>query len=380
MTILMRMLVSKVVGQSFNFTSIDSLSLNSQSNPAYVIMRRVQTVLVPVICVVGIIGNILAAGTFLNSVMRNMSCCLYLAAKSLCDIGFLVSLFIIWLYSLRVSFLLMQGICQITIFLSYVCGFLSVWFVVIITCENFIRISQYAKVPVLCTRKMAITVISVLVCFGLMLCSFSLWTTGVVSTDVTSYCTSLIVFADLLMVMTYVDTALTLILPSIIIIFLVLAILVSSYHGYKRKKRLYGNEKLRRCRLRSPESKVTKFLFALSLIFFLLHTPSHVIRIKLIIQHHFENPYPSLIDLILQRIFELMFCSSFSVNCLLYYILGDNFRKVFKQMYMKRFTQDTKASTNKTYLRIMQVGRSQSVVRTFSLREECVSVKTDNSK
>ncbi|XP_041350752.1 FMRFamide receptor-like [Gigantopelta aegis] len=366
-TIHMGMITDQVLNSNRSFPSLNALTVDSMSNPAYVIMSRVQTVLVPVICVVGIIGNILASGTFLSPVMRNMSCCLYLAAKSLCDIGFLVSLFVIWLYRLRVTFLLVEGVCQMNIFMTYVCGFLSVWFVVIITCENFIRISQHSKVPVLCTRKIALIVISVIVCFGLILCSFTLWTTGIVSTEETSYCTSLIKFADMLMVMTYVDTALTLVLPSLIIVFLVLAIMVSSYKAFQRNKRLRGTGQKRHRRYTTPESKVTRFLFALSLIFFLLHAPSHIIRIKLIVQHNFENPYPSLVDLILQRVFELLFCCSFSVNCLLYYVFGKNFRKVFKKMYMTHCSrQDT--SSNMTYT-IVQIGKTgQSIVRNLSLK------------
>ena len=357
--------------QSVNSSSSEEpMTFNPLANPAYVVMRRIQTVLIPVVCVVGLIGNVLASGTFLNPVLRNTSCCLYLAAKSICDIGFLLSLFVIWLYRIRVPFLLVEGVCHVTVFLSYVCGFLSVWFVVIITCENFIRISQHSKIPVLCTRNTALIVITCFLSFALLFYSFSLWTTGVVAMGTTSYCTALDRFSALLLVMTYVDTAITLLLPSFIIVFFVLAIMLSAFRAFKRKQRLggIGQPRRRRCRYQTPEGKVTKFLFALSLIFFLLHTPGHAIRIKLIVLQYTGSVYPSLTDLILQRIFELLFYLNFSVNCLLCYIFGDNFRKVFRQMYLK--CKEEKKKTKHMYYEISQITQTgQSIVETSMIMD-----------
>ncbi|XP_041353302.1 B1 bradykinin receptor-like [Gigantopelta aegis] len=356
--------------QSLNSSSTaeETILMNPLSNPAYVVMRRIQTVLIPVVCVVGMIGNILASGTFLNPVLRNTSCCLYLAAKSIGDMGFLLSLFVIWLYRIRVPFLLFEGVCHVTVFLTYVCGFLSVWFVVIITCENFIRISQHSKIPTFCTRKTALLVITCFVCFSLVFYSFSLWTTGVVSMGMTSHCTSLDRFSDLLSVMTYVDTTITLLLPSFIVVFFVLAIMLSAFKAFKRRQRLggIGQPRRRRCRYQTPEGEVTKFLFALSLIFFLLHTPSHAIRIKLIVSHYLGNIQPTLVDLILQRIFELLLSLNFSVNCLLCYIFGDNFRKVFRQMYMK--CNDKKKKSKHMYYEISQITQTgQSMMETSTV-------------
>nr|KAG5697681.1 hypothetical protein BaRGS_000566 [Batillaria attramentaria] len=76
-----------------------------------------QNVLVPLIFVFGLVGNSLAAGCFLSESLMNTSCCLYMACKCTADTGFLI-----------------------TVFVSYVCGFMSVWLVLAITYENYVRL------------------------------------------------------------------------------------------------------------------------------------------------------------------------------------------------------------------------------------------------
>lgn len=315
----------------------DTTAGDPEVSPFYVTMKRLQTVLIPLICLFGICGNVLAAGTFLSSTLRGTSCCLYLAAKTISDIGFLLSLFVVWLYRVNVPILNTQGICQTTVFLSYVCGFLSVWFVVIITIENFIRISQPWRIPLFCSQKKAILLICLLVIFTCLLYSFPLWTTGIVK-DENLKCQSLKKFQNIALSMTYVDTCLTLILPTILMFFLVLAIMISALQAYKRKMRLRvlaqnGNGKLSAS---TPEGKVSRFLFAVSIIFLCLHTPSHVIRIKLVILNYFYHQVPSIHDLVFQRVFETFFYFNFSLNCLIYLLFGENFRRVFKLIYLSR--------------------------------------------
>ena len=86
----------------------------------------------------------------------------------------------------------------------------------------------------------------------------------------------------------YADTIITLVLPTILISVLLVIIVYNGIHMLHRRRVKasmqdpvirYFNKK----KLISPLTKVTKMLFVVSLTFFILNVPSHVIRIRLLI-------------------------------------------------------------------------------------------------
>ncbi|XP_046334529.2 nociceptin receptor-like [Haliotis rufescens] len=318
---------------SYNMTELfDNMTgYGGSEPPSYVFVRRLQTVMFPIICIAGTVGNCLAVGAFFSKSLRNTSCCLYLGVKSLSDIGFLISVFIIFLFRVRVGIMSIQGICQITIFLSYVCPFLSIWLVVVITFENFIRISQPALVPRICTTRMAQMVIFIYITVSLAVYNFPFWTTGV---DY-GMCSPLPQFQQISIVYTYVDSLLTLVLPLVLMVILVPLVTVSALQAHKRKMRLQAG-KQRKDKKASPEAQVTRLLFAVSIVFIVLHTPSHSIRIKELVMQLIYNVSPSFNDLIVHRIFEMFYYLDFCVSLAVYLIFGGNFRNVFKKKYFSR--------------------------------------------
>ncbi|XP_076435306.1 uncharacterized protein LOC143275215 [Babylonia areolata] len=334
--------------QSFNASSPNNVTspnmtsgFNPDESPAYVVMRRLQTVLIPVICLLGIVGNVVAAATFLSPSLNKTSCCLHLASKSLNDIGFLVSLFVVWLYRLRVPLFTTPGVCQLTVFLTYVCGCLSVWFVVFITAENFLRLTQPRLVQKYCTVPMAKRIVAGSVLASCLFYNFSIWTTGVTDGPAgTRQCTSLSHFQDVVMALTVIDTTLTLIVPSILIFFLLVAIVFKSMESFERKKRLRSSSLQaagpKQKKRHTPEGKMTTFLFALSIIFLSLNLPTHTIRLKLLIQMYIQRVFPSYADIILQRVFEILLYFNFSTNCLIHLLFGERFRQVFKELFLAR--------------------------------------------
>ncbi|XP_046329387.2 G-protein coupled receptor 183-A-like [Haliotis rufescens] len=338
----------------FNATN-SSMAAGLQDNPWYVFVRKFQTVMIPIVCVVGFVGNILAAGAFLSPTLRNTSCCLHLAVKSISDVGFLLSLFIVWLYRLEVPAFTTQGVCQVTVFLTYVSGFLSVWFVVMITCENFIRVSLPGHVAIWCSVARAKFTILLLILLSVGIYSFSLWTTGVIHHSNGANCLAFEEYEKLVMAMTYVDSILTLVIPLVAMVFLNVGVAVGAINAHKRRKRLFQSISRSSSRKKressSPEAKVSKLLFAVSMIFLLLHTPSHVIRIKMMWVQILYKSAPTLCDIILHRVFELMYYMNFSVHCVVYLIFGDNFRTVFKLLYLPICFKSTPMQNNsfKTY-------------------------------
>lgn len=141
--------------------------------------HSIRLVVLPLIFVVGFFGNTLSASLFLGKTLRMKSCSIYLATKTISDNGFLLSLFVAWLDFVDVRIFHTQVVCHVAVFISYVCGFVSVWSVVMVTVDNYIRICRPSEVSSLCTPYIAwrLTVFGVV--FACMLYNYPLWTLGV---------------------------------------------------------------------------------------------------------------------------------------------------------------------------------------------------------
>ncbi|OWF41425.1 P2Y purinoceptor 14-like [Mizuhopecten yessoensis] len=285
----------------------------------------------PVIGLFGIIGNVLSASIFLGSKHRNTSCSLYLAARSIADTGFIVTLFIAWLDFVDVRIFHVEGVCQITVFVSYVSSFMSVSFVVCITFENYIRICKPMKVNTFCTTKVAKRMIGFLFVMGIVGYNFPLWATRVRMFHGKHYCLTLPQYRTFEVGLTYADTILTLMIPFIIIITLLFLIICAAMEASKRQLRLRRLQSTERTRSsNNPQDVVKRLLTSVSVAFLVLQTPSHVIRIKVIIEHIIGEYYTTTqTDRRLQYVFLTMYYLNFSINFVLYLVCCKTFRKEF---------------------------------------------------
>ncbi|XP_076435327.1 uncharacterized protein LOC143275237 [Babylonia areolata] len=282
----------------------DSSSLEEEEelvdSSGYTLVHNIQTICVPIFFVSGLLGNLLALGCFLSQPLRGASCCLYMAGKCVSDTAFLAVVFVMWLYRLNVDLINVQGVCQLTVFLSYVSGFTSVWLVVAVTYENYVRICRPHLSKTHCTRRVAVIIIAVIVVVAALFYSFALWTNT---------------FKDVLMVMTFIDTAMTLVLPSLLMVPLVLATLLAVARSADRKKRLRDSLLRKRCPRdlfrNSVEAKVARFLLAVSLTFLLLHTPGHLIRLKLLVHQYILHKAAFRDSVLLQLLLQHRHLSGF---------------------------------------------------------------------
>jgi hypothetical protein len=78
------------------------------------------------------------------------------------DNGFLATLLIVWLDFLDIRIFHSTGLCHIVVFLAYVCSFLSVWCVVCVTIENYVRICHPVFAKLYCTSRTALISICIL--------------------------------------------------------------------------------------------------------------------------------------------------------------------------------------------------------------------------
>ncbi|XP_046568660.1 LOW QUALITY PROTEIN: thyrotropin-releasing hormone receptor-like [Haliotis rubra] len=323
-----------------------AVGMNSTHSPsiAIQILYRIHLVAIPATAIVGTIANLLAFFTFISKPLRRTSCSLYLAARSLSDTGFLLSLLATWIGDATTFQLYHEMECvKSFFFLTYFCGFLSVWLVVLITVENYIRICHPFTVARFCTVQKAKCFISGLCIIGVILYHFPLWLSAVLEfPGGKRYCNYLQKYITITRVFTFGDMILTLVIPSIAIILLMVGITYSLITSLKRQKRLKQNsERVKSQRSNgkkaggsSPQAKVTKMLFAVSFIFLVLNLPSHAVRLRVLILTYEGEPQKPNIDQMLQVIFQILYYLSFAVNLGVYLACGDNFRKVFLDKYV----------------------------------------------
>ena len=315
---------------------------NSSFVPAVSEVRTaIEAYLLPTICTIGLISNTLALVTFLQKPLRNKSCCLYLAGRSISDNGFLGTLFLIWISGkLQLGLGSILGICQVILFLTYVCGCISVWLVVCVTAENYIRICHPLLVQRLCTTKCAKVIMFVLTLVTLAIYNFPLW---ISQPD----CSPNGAYIEITQAFIYTDTLITLVIPVILMAGLLASILCS----------LFGSLGLRRkyttptAQQRGPNllAKVTKMLLAVSVIFLIMNLPSHVIRLQILINsflpgYQDATYFEGLAQTITYQIYYL----SLGINLLVYLAFGEQFREVFKQSFFQCQTNDVNENPRTT--------------------------------
>ena len=143
----------------------------------------IQVIGVPIIIAIGILCNALSLAVFLHTRMRSQSCSVYLAYLNIVDTGFLLGLLPAWLGFVNIDIFHTQGVCQITIFSTYVFAFLSVWTVVAFTVERFIVVYHPFQKPQMCTKTRAVKVVCGLTLGATVLYSYIFWTAGIMEVE-----------------------------------------------------------------------------------------------------------------------------------------------------------------------------------------------------
>ncbi|PVD18774.1 hypothetical protein C0Q70_21326 [Pomacea canaliculata] len=217
-------------------------------------------------------------------------------------------------------------------------------------------------------------ILVVLVLLGVMLYQFALWMTHVDDFEGSPRCGNKEQLMVVATIVTYGDLIITLVIPSIIILFLMVAITVSLVRSFKRQFRLKGkkqatggssspavvaNESMNggtsnnrqngrkggSCmRCSSPQAKVTRLLFAVSFTFLLLSLPSHLVRLRIAMlamaNENFQTP---TVEELIQVVFQILYYLSFAVNLIVYLSFGESFRSVFIDTYISRFLKKRSA-------------------------------------
>jgi len=88
------------------------------------------TYFLPLIVCIGMVGNLLSIYLILvDKAMRAVSSSMFLMSLLAADTGMLLSLFLVWLEVLGYPLNHLPVVCPINVYLSYVFGFLAIWWV-----------------------------------------------------------------------------------------------------------------------------------------------------------------------------------------------------------------------------------------------------------
>ena len=315
-------------------------ALNPQNDTTYMTMSMFRNITTPVICIMGVIANIFTCATFLSSTLRHTSCNIYLAARSLSDTMFLLSLIIVWLESVQIPIFHTNGVCQAVVFLSYVSGFFSVWMVVAVSLENYIRLCHLSWLHLFCTVKKATICCCIILVLSMVIYNFPIWMTGIEQFHEETFCMTHDYYKAIYLVTTYIDSLLTLIIPISVILSLCIGIIYSAFASYKRRVRLRKVTSIRPGGAilfsLTPEAKITRLLFFVSVLFIVLHSPIHIMRTVMIVKLYIlKIDHLEPIEPCLKIAFEFLYYLNFAINFLMYVLCGPTFRKTFCRLFCK---------------------------------------------
>ena len=323
----------------------------------------------PVIILLGIVGNTVSFVVFLTSQLRHQSSSVYLAFLNLSDCLFLVCLLLSQLEWYGVYVMRVRGLCQVVVYLSYISAFLSVWTVVSFTVERFIVVYFPLKRLAHCTKRKALWVAFSLLLISLLLYSFSLWTNRVQIHPTRGHLQCMVVkeFAPLVHGLSMADTFLTMLAPSVIIIVLNILIVMGVWRfirqrgtlqegyttrsvappsgidetypmttvtemnntspcivrtptpakGRTRNSKESIDRQRHQCRTQAVQLKTTRNLLIISSLFVILNLPSHAFRVWAALNPQGDTPSETLLlwQLVLQFLYYLNFSSNLVMYC-----------------------------------------------------------------
>ena len=211
----------------------------------------------------------------------------------------------------------------------YLFSFLSIWFIVCITIENYIVTFHVSRAVTFCSVIRAKIIVILFAICSIFMYLGQFWTTKVVDFGGgTVICTEVDEYRALNIIYFLWDTVTTLLILSLVTTGLIIAILTRNVcHRHENANQQVSKKQRSLVR-------ITRVLLAMSLTFVILSAPSHANKLRhLIITEAFGRQLYSLQDRILHQLFQVTYYLSFCLNFVYYLIWSSNFRKEFKRLF-----------------------------------------------
>ncbi|KAH9380108.1 hypothetical protein HPB48_019132 [Haemaphysalis longicornis] len=147
---------------------------------ALFVLRQLYTFFIPLLIVLGLVGNGLSFVTFLFTRLRVRASSFYLGMLALSDFGYLFIMGFVWLDKQGVKVLNKRGLCQGIVYFSSVFSFWSVWLTVTFTAERCLAVKCPLRRLQLSTRGRARVTVTATALTSLLVNSYLLVFTDVI--------------------------------------------------------------------------------------------------------------------------------------------------------------------------------------------------------
>lgn len=317
------------------------------------VIRCLYVYVIPVVSTFGIIGNVWSFRVFVFTSFRRHPSSTYLAALSISDTGFLTTLILSWVGSIRPSINQSTAWCRILIYITYICSFLSVWYVVLIMVDRYVVVCFPFKAQRLCSKRRSRLAVIAVTIFAFILYLYSFAITELIQTRDGNICSWRKANLNVMEVFTYIDTGITFIVPVLSIFSLNVIVITSIRKSRYRQSMLCEYSHQTPHVLSSAQVRLTTMLVILSTVFLVLNLPSHGIRFYLLVHELMDKTTIGL--LLAQQICQILYYTNFAINVILYSASS----KMFRRVMCKRIACKSKKSVHskQTDLIRMQVIR-----------------------
>ena len=309
------------------------------------ISTLLRNICIPFIATVGLIGNSLSLIVFTSRKLKHTSSSNFLASLAVVDNIFLANLLLTWIDGEFYNIMRNIMACESIMFVTYVTGFLSVWFIVGFTTERFMAICFPFRWQLVFSTFREKMIVLILILTAVLLYNHSFWTIRNLKQGPRYTCIAKREMLDFLHAITWLDTIVTMVVPFILIVFMNVRVLMAAATCHRNKQALCCPQAqisqgfvttyiLPRNGLRyRSQIRVTRTLILVSSTFLVLNLPSHVLRLHNLIfttvlpDTHFEV---SVELYFVQEIANFLYYSTFSCNFILYAMFGRHFQKNLK--------------------------------------------------
>ncbi|XP_046552263.1 thyrotropin-releasing hormone receptor-like [Haliotis rubra] len=329
-----------------NFTQEFQFPLygNNGTDHLVEIAHAISLYLIPTICFLGIVGNVCSFFVFTLSTFRFLPCSLYLAALAVSDTGFLAALFMAWLTSVMPWVAMAPGLCLTMVYITYVCSFLSAWYVVLMMVERFVVVCHPLKAPRYVTKKRSRMAVGLVTAFALILYLHSFLSTYVNVTVYGPSCSAREQYMKFNAIFTYIDSLVTFVVPftAIVVLNIRIILTVRNFRLKHHPLHMYCMHQSEPGVLTQAQVRSTKMLVLVSSIFVVLYLPSHAIRMYLLVRVLVRNDHWMYdhTTVLAQQICQFPYFINFAVDFLVYSITSKNFRKNGVKLFRRMCDDD----------------------------------------
>ena len=254
----------------------------------------------------------------------------FLFYMAISDTIYLMILFCLWL-SNYVNILHRPIICQLTLYLTYVCNFINAYYTVSFTAQRLFAVIQPFRVSHVLSwhrsRSLALIII-------LTACSIYLYLPFLVGI-VNGHCYSYERFRWINKLMDIIDCVIVFLIPYLIIISMNTIIVISLRRTHHLL--LYQNNspwtKIRLITRRNASRRMTKLLLTVSTAYLIICAPYACIHTWRLLYEDLSSSSKFLRQL--EYYFHLIYHLSFVMNFYLYFIFGSKFRRELKRLLRK---------------------------------------------